>query len=76
MENRIKSVQENFKQDNVAALKHIEKSDKERREYMKKNFNKNIDDPSLYTMILNLDRLSAANATKLIAEEIFRNYVK
>lgn len=69
MENRIKQIQELMKLDKVHAVKFIEQEDKDRKDYIRKNFSKVIDDASLYSMVINLAKINTQDAVRLIAEE-------
>jgi len=51
-----------------AAEKMIQKSDHERKGFLKFAFHKDWDDPSLYDLIINRDKLSAESASSLIIE--------
>ncbi len=69
-EKRIEHLQEYYKLDRKRALKFMEKEDKGRRDYVKEYFDKNIDDPLLYDLVINTDRISYDQAAKLIAREV------
>jgi len=69
MEKKINYIQEILKIDKVQAIKHIEKEDRDRKEYVKKNFSKDISDPSSYSMVINLVRIDTRNAVRLISDE-------
>lgn len=46
----------------------IEQSDQARRRYLRRYFRRDIDDPLLYDLVVNTDRLTDAEATRIIAE--------
>jgi cytidylate kinase len=51
-----------------AARKLIHETDRARERYLRKYFKKDIDDPLLYDLVLNTDRISDESAMHLIAE--------
>lgn len=69
IDERVKQIQDLMKVDKIHALKYIEREDKDRKEYIRKNFSKVIDDASLYSMVINLAKISTRDAVRLIAEE-------
>ena len=70
LDKRIKQIQDFMKLDKIRAAKFIEQEDKDRKEYIKKNFSKAIDDASLYSIVINLARIDTQNALRLIAEQV------
>lgn len=70
LDKRIQQIQDFMKLDKVHAVKFIEQEDKGRREYIKKNFSKAIDDASLYSLVINLAKINTQNALRLIAEQV------
>ncbi len=58
----------NFSEDE--AKKFIEKEDEKRRDYVKHYFHKDIDDPSLYDLVLNTERHSIEETAKILSEAI------
>lgn len=50
------------------ALQLIKESDRGRERYLKKYFKKDVNDPLLYDLVLNTDRISDETATRLIAD--------
>jgi cytidylate kinase len=65
---RIKHLMDQQGLSSEAAEKMIEKSDHERKGFLKFAFHKDWDDPSLYDLIINRDKLSAESASELIME--------
>jgi len=64
---RTQRVMEFSKVDKTQAEELIAKWDKGRKKYLNEYFNKNIDDPLLYDLIINTDFVSHDNAAKIIA---------
>ena len=53
-----------------AALQHLEREDRARRRYMRKYFKRDIDDPLLYDLALNTDRLAIPEAARIVSEAV------
>jgi cytidylate kinase len=56
--------------DLAAAKAFIEKTDLARRRYLQSNFDRDIEDPRTYDLIINTDRISAEGAAHLIVEAL------
>ncbi|MBN1634391.1 MAG: cytidylate kinase-like family protein [Ignavibacteria bacterium] len=69
MDKRIKQIQEIMNLDKVHAAKFIENEDKDRKQYIWKNFSREIDDASLYSIVINLAKINIEDAVRIIAEE-------
>lgn len=69
-EKRIEHLQEYYKLDRKHAIKLMEKEDKGRRDYVKEHFDKNIDDPLAYDLVINTDRISYDQTARLIGREV------
>jgi cytidylate kinase len=54
--------------DEKAVLAHIQKTDRARRRYLRRNFHSDIDDPIGYHLIINTDRVSVESAADLILQ--------
>ena len=67
MEQRIKAAMEQTKMDRKQAAAHIQHVDKERGKWTKVLYGVNWDDPGQYDVILNLERISVANACETLA---------
>jgi cytidylate kinase len=65
---RIKHLMDQQGLSSEAAGKMIQKSDHERKGFLKFAFHKDWDDPSLYDLIINRDKLSAESTSMLIIE--------
>ncbi len=53
-----------------AAATHVRNEDLARKRYLKKYYERDIDDPLLYDLVINTDRLPHAEAARLIAEAV------
>src|SRR5262249_4202258 len=67
-EQRLERVREFYKLKEKEAREFMRREDLGRRRYLKKYFNKDIDDPLLYDMVINTDRVSYAQAAKAIGQ--------
>ena len=56
-----------------AALEFIRKEDRGRERYLKKYFEADVDDPLLYDLTINIDRITYELAAKLIAEAVLKH---
>jgi len=68
LEQRIERLRQFERISEKTARKLIEEVDDGRRRYLRKHFKKDIDDPLLYDLVLNTDRISDESALHLIAE--------
>ena len=68
LENRAASVQQGEGLDRKAALEFIRQHDLGRKRYVKKYFRQDIDDPLLYSLVINTDHVSPAAAAQVIGE--------
>jgi cytidylate kinase len=75
IDRKIKNIQNIFNLDKTEALKFIKKEDKERRQYLKKYFSSDIEDVSLYSLVLNLNHFSTDEAVNLVGEEVIRRRI-
>ncbi len=67
LERRVKRLQELYGLSSKAALELAYREDLGRRRYLKKYFNKDIDDPLLYHLVINTDLISYREAARMIA---------
>jgi len=74
LEKRIERVQQVYDLDRDNALDFIHKQDKARKRYLKDNYRKDIDDPLLYHMMINTDRIRYDDAARLIGDEVIRRF--
>jgi|GEM_PF-271586 cytidylate kinase len=70
LENRIARVEEVYEMGRADAREFIKSQDTARRRYMKEHFDREIDDPLLYHMIINTDEISYENAVWLIGDAV------
>lgn len=70
LEKRIRHLQEREELSREAALRLIDVEDRGRERYLKKNFNREINDPLLYDLVINTDRLSYDAAARIIADGV------
>lgn len=63
---RVKRIAEEWKIDEITARKAIRKSDSDRRGFMEYAFNISWDDPELYDLIVNIDKLTHESAAEMI----------
>ena len=73
-EQRIKRVQETHEFDRPTAIEFVRREDKGRRRYLKEHFHEEIDDPLLYHIVINTDRLHHEDAAQLIGGEVIRRF--
>ncbi len=72
LEKKVENIMNIFNIDRNNAIKFIKKEDKDRTDYIKKNFNKDINDPHLYSMVLNLSILNIDDVVRMIAEQAIK----
>jgi cytidylate kinase len=65
---RVEHVQEHLHLDPAAAVEYVRNMDQGRKRYMTTYYAKDIDDPLLYHLVINTDRVSYAEAASMIAE--------
>jgi cytidylate kinase len=70
LENRVRRMQELNHLDRAAALRLIQQEDRGRERYLKKYFETDVDDPLLYHLMINTDRISHETAARLIADAV------
>jgi len=68
LEKRIEHVKEYYQLTTKEAHGFIAMGDRNRKKYVKKYFNKDIDDPLLYDMIINVDTLDRPETIRIIGE--------
>lgn len=74
MEKRIARVCAATQMDARAAEAHILREEEGRRRYLKKNFDKDLDDPLLYHLILNTDRFTEDEAARVIGNAVIEHF--
>jgi hypothetical protein len=74
VEKRVKLVEEFYGLESKEALRFLHKEDRGRQRYMKEQFGQEIDNPLLYHLVINTDRVSYQEATWLIGQTVLRKY--
>jgi cytidylate kinase len=74
LEKRIGRAQEDYNLDREAALEFVKKEDRGRRCYLRENFDKDIDDPLLYHLIINTDLIDCDDAACLVGDEVIKRF--
>jgi len=59
-----------LKCDEKAAREHMQGTDRGRQRYMKTRFGSNADDPHLYDLVINTDRISAPTTARIIVDSL------
>jgi cytidylate kinase len=72
LEKRVERVQEWNHLDRAAALQFIETEDRGRERYLRKYFKTDVDDPLLYHLMFNMDRISYDQAARMIADVVLK----
>lgn len=72
LKKRIAHVQEHLGMDEKRSREFVLLQDKEREQYVKKYFNQDIDDPTLYHLVINTDLVSVPQAVQLTANLILK----
>jgi hypothetical protein len=70
LEKRVKRLQDQNQMTREAALHLIQEEDRARQRYLKTYFNREINDPMLYDVVINTDRISSEAAARMIAEAV------
>lgn len=70
LEKRIERVEELYDFDRRAAVDFIKAQDAARKLYLKEYFGQDIDNPELYHVVFNTDRISYQDAARLIADAV------
>jgi cytidylate kinase len=73
LERRIQRIQELNHLDEEGAVAFLEKEDRGRERYLKKYFKRDADDPLLYHVTINTDRMSYDQAARIIAGIVLKN---
>ena len=71
---RVKLVEEYYNLDHKSALAFMKRQDIGRRRFLKKYFNQDIDNPMLYHLVINTDRVPYSEATRLIGDAVLRKF--
>jgi cytidylate kinase len=73
-EGRIARTQEYLHLAPAAAADHVRHEDLARQRYVKKYYAADIDDPLLYHLVVNMDRVSHAEAARMIVESVYPRF--
>lgn len=68
IERRVERVQSRYQLDPKAAREYLERADRGRQRYLKEYFQSDIENPLLYDMVINTDRIETDRAAVLIGE--------
>jgi cytidylate kinase len=74
LEVRVKLIQDYFKLSRKTAAACVKKEDSGRKRYLRRHFHRNVDDPLLYHVIINTDRFSFDETTRLIGDAVLRRF--
>jgi cytidylate kinase len=75
-EDRIKRMMDYYRVGRREAIEMIKREDDSRKEYLLKNYHKEIDDPLLYHLVVNTHLLSYEEAANAIANSVMRKFPK
>lgn len=74
LERRTARVEEVYRLLHAAAVEFIKTEDKGRRRYLKEHYEKDIDDPLLYDLVLNTDRVTYDETARLIGDAVIHEF--
>jgi len=74
LENRIARVEEVYELGRNDARKFIEVQDTAKRRYMEEYFGREIDDPMLYHLVINTDKISYEQAAQMIGDAVINRF--
>ena len=74
LEKRVEYVQETQHLGRKAAKQFVEKQDRGRRRYLKRYFDADLDDPLLYDLTINTERISFDEAARMIGEAVLGRF--
>lgn len=74
LEKRVRHIQEYYDFNRKEAAEFIKKEDRDRAGYVKKYFDRKIDDPLLYHLVINTDLVSYEDAAKIISAAVLKNF--
>lgn len=72
LDSRIERIMDFFKLKRGEALKLIQKEDKNRETYIKKYFNKDINNPGLYSLVINFKDFKPEDVLDMIVQEVHK----
>ena len=71
---RVKLVESHYGLSHSAALEFMRKEDRGRRRFLKRYFHQEIEDPLLYHLVINTDRVSYEEATRIIGDAVLQKF--
>jgi len=74
LEKRIRRAQKTFSLDPKEAAGYVKNKDEARKRYLRDNFDKDINDPLLYHVVINTDLVSYEEAARLIGDEVIARF--
>lgn len=74
LEKRLEQVKKVYGFDDRAAQEHVRREDKAKRRYLKEHFQEDIDNPLLYDMVLNTDRISHDDTARMIGDMVIHRF--
>lgn len=74
LEKRIARVQEVYRLDPKAAAEFVKTQDKGRSRYLKEHYHKDIEDPVIYDLVINTDRVGYDGAVRMIGDEVINMF--
>jgi cytidylate kinase len=72
LDSRIEIIRKYFKMSRNASIKLVQKQDEDRSSYIKKYFSRNINDPYLYSLVINFDLMKVEDALDMITDEVIK----
>lgn len=72
LDKRVEVIMKFFKLNRIEALKLIQTEDKNRENYIKKYFNKDINNPGLYSLVINFEEFKVEDVLDLLTNEVER----
>jgi cytidylate kinase len=72
LQKRVQHVQELEHLGKEAALRIIQREDRGRKRYLKRDFKTNLEDPMLYHLVINTDLVSYDEAARIIADAVLK----
>jgi cytidylate kinase len=69
---RIRNTQDYLHADMPEAKKIIERGDRDKKEYIRKSFSKDIDDPAYYSLVANMDYIDMDNLVETIGNGLIK----
>jgi len=74
LEARVKRIQEYYQMDEKKAMEFILVEDQNRKNYAKKYFEKDVDDPSLYDMVINTGGLKPQEIVQVVGDFVLKRF--